>query len=382
VQGSGGHSFNQGASVFMRINSSGNVGIGTTSPTDTLSYGRALDIQSSTGAAVYLRDLTDTAKYGLIAYDGESVNRTSIGAIGTDNYLRFVTVSTERMVITSEGYVGISTGNTNIVSGDLIGVLAFNSKDASTNSSGAIGSIRSYATADFNTGNVSGDLRFYTQDTGTPNGSLLSGAERLRIKAGGQITTHDYAYGGNLGFEFNSSGYAQIGINTNTVGSEVILVNNLTSGGSASVLQYRTTGTIEGSLEGTSSGLAISNVSDYRKKTDIRNLSNSLAVIGNLQPRLYKYKEGLGKPTDKDFVGFIAHEVQEVLPDSVTGNKDAVYTQEDIDNGAVGFSVGDPKYQTVSYTSNELITYLVGAIQELKAENDALKSRLEALEQA
>ena len=212
------------------------------------------------------------------------------------------------------------------------------------------------------------------------SGTSSSTSEMFRLASNGVISTHSYAYGGTLGFSFNSSGYAQIGINTNSVGSEVILINNLTSGGSASVLQYRTSGTIEGSLEGTSSGLAISNVSDYRKKTDIRDLSGSLDIINNLQPRLFKFKDGFGKPTDKDFVGFIAHEIQSILPDSVIGTKDAIYTQEDIDGGVVGYNVGDPRYQTVSYTSNEIITHLVGSIKEQQTIINDLKLRLEQLE--
>ena len=168
-------------------------------------------------------------------------------------------------------------------------------------------------------------------------------------------------------------------MNYDSYGAEIILINNRTSGGEASVLQYRTNGVTEGSVRGTSSGLSFYNNSDYRKKEDIRDLTGSLDVINSLQPRLYKYKPGFGKPT-RDFVGFVAHEIQEKMPNLVDVEKDAVYTQQDIDDGASHVKVGDPKYQTVSYSANEMITRLVGAIQEQQTIIDDLKSRIETLE--
>jgi hypothetical protein len=91
------------------INKDGNVGIGTTSPADTLSYGRALDIQSSTGGAIYLRDSDAVSVYGFFAYDGGATNRTSIGGIGADNYLRIISAGNEAMRITSAGRLLIGT---------------------------------------------------------------------------------------------------------------------------------------------------------------------------------------------------------------------------------------------------------------------------------
>ena len=42
--------------------------------------------------------------------------------------------------------------------------------------------------------------------------------------------------------------------------------------------------------------------------------------------------------------------------------------------------VGDPIYQTVAYTDNELITRLVGAVQELSAKIETLEAKVTALE--
>jgi hypothetical protein len=61
-----------------------------------------------------------------------------------------------------------------------------------------------------------------------------------------------------------------------------------------------------------------------------------------------------------DGQGFIAHELQAVVPDCVTGEKDAVSAD------------GSPMYQGVD--TSFLVATLVAAIQELKAEVDALKA--------
>ena len=79
----------------------GNTGIGTTSPTDTNGFSRALDVNGSSGAAVYTRT------------DGSATNRTVFANSGTDGYvfnggagtLRFYTNATQHMSIDSTGAV-------------------------------------------------------------------------------------------------------------------------------------------------------------------------------------------------------------------------------------------------------------------------------------
>lgn len=95
--------------------------------------------------------------------------------------------------------------------------------------------------------------------------------------------------------------------------------------------------------------------SDYRLKENITPLSSALVKIMGLNPVSFEYKVSPGVLNE----GFIAHELAEHVPFAVTGEKDAV--DED----------GDPKYQGVDM--GKLIPTLVKAIQELKAEVDALK---------
>jgi hypothetical protein len=206
-----------------------------------------------------------------------------------------------------------------------------------------------------------------------------SGTERMRIASSGDIITNSYSYNSVDGIKLLPLGTVQIGMNYNSSGAEILLINNRISGGTAMVLQYRTAGVVEGSIIGDGDGLEISNVSDHRVKENIADLTGSLDIINGLQPRSYTYKAGLGKSTETQ-VGFIAHEFAEHIPNAVTGAKDAVYTQADIDEGTAEVAVGSDKLQTLAYASDEVITRLIGAIQEQQAIITALEARITQLE--
>mgnify|MGYP003649608542 CR=1 FL=1 len=94
--------------------------------------------------------------------------------------------------------------------------------------------------------------------------------------------------------------------------------------------------------------------SDYRLKDTIAPMTGALATVAALKPVTYKWKSN-----GADGQGFIAHELQAVVPDCVTGEKDAV----DAD--------GKPVYQGIDVSF--LVATLTAAIQELKAEFDAYK---------
>jgi hypothetical protein len=219
----------------------------------------------------------------------------------------------------------------------------------------------------------SGGVSFQTDD----------GTKRMEVVDNGDVHITSSGWDGWLdnsdtnvtGSNLISNGRFHQQIDYNSYGAEIILLNNIHSSGAVcAFLQYRTRNGQEGSLLANSSGLSISNNSDYRKKERITDLSGSLDAINSLRPRQYYYREGFGRPT-RAFAGFIAHELQDTtLSHLTTGIKDQVVTQEDLDNGLhSGMEVGDPVYQTVSYADNELITHLVKAVQELSAEVEKLK---------
>jgi hypothetical protein len=108
------------------------------------------------------------------------------------------------------------------------------------------------------------------------------------------------------------------------------------------------------------------NGSDSRIKEDIQPLASGLDVVGKLNPVTYKYKETWSSDQSIQS-GFIAQELLTALDGQIYVN--GVVQQ----GGAEG-------YYSVAYQN--LIAVLTKAIQELKAENDSLKTRVSALEAA
>ena len=122
-------------------------------------------------------------------------------------YMSFNTAGCERLRISSEGYLGTTVSSTTISDGDLLGVLAFVSRDSSTYSSGGITNIRSYATQTYNTGNVAGDMRFYvTNGAQNTTGTYLFGTEAMRITCNGNVVIgNTTAYGGLTVSDFSAN---------------------------------------------------------------------------------------------------------------------------------------------------------------------------------
>jgi hypothetical protein len=127
-------------------------------------------------------------------------------------------------------------------------------------------------------------------------------------------------------------------------------------------------GTNVGGIIANSSSTAYNTSSDYRLKEDIQPMTGALVTVQALKPVTYKWKVD-----GSDGQGFIAHELQEVCPDAVTGEKDAVETYTDED----GVEQTRPKYQGID--TSFLVATLTAAIQELKAELDGVKAELATL---
>lgn len=108
--------------------------------------------------------------------------------------------------------------------------------------------------------------------------------------------------------------------------------------------------------------------SDYRLKENVQPMQNALAKVAALNPVTFTWKVD-GRAGQ----GFIAHELQAVVPDCVTGEKDAVRSIDlfDEDGNKIG-TEETPDYQGVD--TSFLVATLAAAIQELKAEVDALKA--------
>jgi len=181
---------------------------------------------------------------------------------------------------------------------------------------------------------------------------------------------------GNPRIYVDNSGNTSIGDNTaNAVdGNRFYVYNNADNGivsrvdsanycyvaqtGNASntglAISFRWTSTQVGRITTTSSATSYVTSSDYRLKENITPMTGALAKVAQLKPVTYDWKSGGSSQ------GFIAHELQAVVPDCVVGEKDAL----DKD--------GNPDYQGID--TSFLVATLTAAIQELKAEFDAYKA--------
>ncbi len=110
-----------------------------------------------------------------------------------------------------------------------------------------------------------------------------------------------------------------------------------------------------GSIALSSSSTAFNTSSDYRLKENVVKITGALDRISKLRPSRFNFISDADKTVD----GFLAHEVEEIVPEAITGEKDAVDKQ------------GNPELQAID--QSKLVPLLVAAIQELKAEIDELK---------
>jgi hypothetical protein len=112
---------------------------------------------------------------------------------------------------------------------------------------------------------------------------------------------------------------------------------------------------VVGRIETSGSTTTFATSSDYRLKNTIAPMTGALSKVALLKPCTYKWNVD-----GADGEGFIAHELAEVVPQCVIGEKDAVDAK------------GKPVYQGID--TSFLVATLTAAIQELKAEFDAYKS--------
>ena len=324
----------------VTIDASQNVGIGTASPQAKLVIegGTSSDqFRMGTGANYYKIGRESVSTGYLNFYGTQS---------GANGYV-FGGIDGERMRIDSSGNVGIGTsspasklnvnGSTNTNSGiylqnqtTSIGIFSNEATWLGTGSSNNL-AISSYGSNAFLFG--------------------TAGAERMRIDSSGNLlkgTTSVYstAYGtGDISFYSANAGF-------------VTLAPGAAGGGVPTIQIYlNAAGTAVGYIAVSTAATFFTSLSDYRVKKDIITMQGGLEKINKLKPVTYKLKAD-----DSDGEGFIAHELQEIIPFAVIGKKDDV-----ADNGEI-------KPQAID--QSKIVATLVLAVQELSAEVQSLKQQL------
>ena len=109
-------------------------------------------------------------------------------------------------------------------------------------------------------------------------------------------------------------------------------------------------------------------------KENIEEITNGIEMAKKLKPSIFNIRKSFNPLDDgKKHHGFIAHEVQEAIPDIgniVSGTKDAVQTTE-VDKGK-------PDYQGIDY--GHMTPVLAAAIKELITKVETLETKVAALE--
>ena len=200
---------------------------------------------------------------------------------------------------------------------------------------------------------------FGTTGSVAPLAFYVGDAEKSRITSGGLML---------LGLTSTLGGQTAY-LTTRGTASDVGITVGVTNNGYNAMKFLNQDNTVVGSIVNNSGGTAFNTTSDYRLKENVAPMTGALATVSALKPCTYTWKADGATGQ-----GFIAHELQAIVPDAVSGAKDATETYTD-DNGV---EQTRPKYQGVD--TSYLVATLTAAIQELKAELDTTKARLAALE--
>ena len=210
---------------------------------------------------------------------------------------------------------------------------------------GSISAVKSNATS----GDGSAYLKFVT------NTSTSNATEKMRITSGGVLSLNTTTTGGSTPGQ-QIIYYAQ---NTNWG----MFINNTLNNSGSYAIGFGSGGNLVGRCETTASSTSYVTSSDYRLKENIAPMTGALAKVALLKPCTYTWKID-NTPSQ----GFIAHELQAVVPEAVNGEKDAV--NED----------GSIKPQGVD--TSFLVATLTAAIQEQQAIITQLQADVAALKGA
>ncbi len=403
--------------VGLTMDTSQNVGIGTTSPTGKV------QITGASGSRYLTLDAPTNGGYVTFQVGGTAFGDlgSQLGMIGTGsatdlflttrstNNLAFGTNNTERMRIDSSGNIlngvtAIGSSNpgmyiqNNQATSTGYNIINTNTSGSATFFAGSAFSGGTYCSFGWNGSAVASGSYVYSN----PNVTFLSGGgnNNLQIGTSGsgnikfyngatQTATLTSANGLLVGLtsawtstvdnEFRAaSGTNNWSLNpngTNTGTDNFLLITTGKTGSTATQLiraEVNHTGLggssvtyrfgVDGAGNIYATNTSVQSTSDIRLKENIRDSEDGLNIIDALKVRRFDWKEGFGDGK-KNVLGFIAQEIEQVFPEAVgLMSRNTDVSEED-----------DPKYKTVG--PGALIPVLVKAIQELNAKVTALENK-------
>jgi len=342
--------FNEDTDTRVTFKEGGNVGIGTTSP------GSKLDVQGN----VFVRDTLY-----LLPTGAATVPTWGIGLNGANDLLIDDITGPQNVIFSNSGNVGIGTtspgGKLTISNNGAEGIEFFPNNFTNGNT------IQHYdrtGLAYSSVKTIAGDHRF---NIGT--------SEVMRIDSSGNVgigTTNPANKLDVVGisrFTHSSSTAYRGAIETVTdnayptwdIGWLHARTGSSTYGNIAR-FNDQNGSQIGGIFYSGSSGTSFVTTSDYRLKENIKEISDSISRVKKLKPCRFNFAAEKNRVID----GFIAHEVQEVVPEAVHGEKDALQKDGSIDA------------QTLEVS--RLIPVLTKALQEAINKIEKLELRIQTIE--
>ena len=323
------------SATAITIDSSGRVGIGATNMDESL-----LIQQTASGANtdVTIRSANDgnsRINFGDQSSDGSG----RIDYDHTSNYMAVTTNASERLRIDTNGSVGIGTASPSYPM-ELASSSGAGTQFGITYVPNSVTLLLRAGGADANIGTVgSHPLLLKTGNT-----------ERMRINSNGTIISQ------NVG-----STSANLEINgASTNGHYNILMNG--DSGNGYKVAFKHGSSVVGTIITTSSNTAYNTSSDYRLKQGVEDMTGAIDRVKALAPKRFQFIADADTTVD----GFLAHEAQAVVPESVTGTKDEV----DEDGNAVMQGIDQSK----------LVPLLTAALKESIAKIETLEAKVAALE--
>ena len=368
------------STAALTIDASQNVGIGTSSPSSKLNVyssttnGGRLRITGTASTAGNYRglELGNASGFSGGIFQDENANGLIFWPVGTGETMR-IDSSGNVLVGTTSSYnpisntqVSISASNTAML---VMGVtsIAVGNETSRIVMGGSLANNRYNSISTFCPAGAAGtdilDMRFSTINGGssgptermrlTPEGNLLVGTtaptsgvttSQVYVKRiGTQTTITADQTGGTGGYNYTS--------------------NATSNGGTYYHFNFLEATTSRGSITSNGTVTIYATTSDYRLKENVKPMVGALATVAKLNPVTYDWSE-----SKVNGQGFIAHELQSIIPDAVVGKKDAID------------EVGNPVYQQID--TSILVATLTSAIQEQQALIENLTTRLAALEGA
>ena len=369
----------------MRISSDGSIGINTTSPSSTFHVVGSATIESSSPLLV-LKDTDggdDVKQTGFISYrDNDNVERGWVG-FGSSSNKHFG-------IRNNIGNMQISASNNVEIYGSCMGL------NTSVPSGGGIGGnhfeVKSSSASGIHLNRVNGqgeavvDFTIYSGSTNFVMYDNKNSADRLIITDAGDTHFAGHVGSKDIGLSYGENTASSLSCmqwknnygSGNTSGGALILAHNAnaswanayinsfnySSGKETRLIQWLINGEGKGSIRHNGSSISYETTSDYRTKKNIVNLNDGLQRVNLLNPIKHEWVDEI---TDGVFDGFLAHEVQQIVPEAVSGVKDQV-TQ-------------DNKIVPQSMDACKLIPILTSAIQELSKKVDDLQDQINTLKQ-